>query len=149
MSNKAVFVMSLACLIGCQATALNPQAARVMVTRTPAPAGCTYLGSIIGEQGGAIDGPLTSNANLAQGALNDMKNKAHALGGNYVVLENTQAGSTVREGSGGQTDVTHMGNAFKCPEGTANVVSSPAQANQVVVVGNDPAPTAPAAPAAQ
>jgi len=102
----------------CGATALTPGASRVMVTRSAAPSGCVYLGSVVGEQGGSLTGPFTSNANLAEGAFNDMKNKASAMGANYVVLENTQAGNTVSGGqngvSGGQTDVTHVGNAFKC-----------------------------------
>lgn len=33
----------------------------------------------------------------------------------YVLLEDTQAGNTMTRVSGGETDVTHMGNAFKCP----------------------------------
>jgi uncharacterized protein YbjQ (UPF0145 family) len=129
----------LACLAlivtsGCAATSLNPGAAKVMVTKTAAPPGCTYLGSVVGEQGGALTGKYTSNAHLAEGAFNDMKNKAHALGANYVVLEDTQAGSTVsgdKNGvSGGQTDVTHIGNAFKCPE----AIASSSSAKDVVIV---------------
>lgn len=41
------------------------------------------------------------------------------MGANYVVLETTTAGNTIsgngRSMSGGETDVTHMGNAFICP----------------------------------
>ena len=51
-----------------------------MVTHMPPADGCQYLGSVIGEQGGALSGKYTSNRNLAQGALNDMKNKAYAMG---------------------------------------------------------------------
>jgi len=134
---------------GCAATALQPGARRVMVTRNAAPAGCVYLGSVVGEQGGAFTGKYTSNANLAEGAFNDMKNKAFALGGNYVVLENTQAGNTIsgdKNGvSGSQTDVTHIGNAFKCPSPSAPpaaeaapagaVPHAAASAKDVVIVG--------------
>jgi len=127
---------------GCAATSLNRGAERVMVTKATAPAGCVYLGSVVGEQGGSLSGAYTSNANLAEGAFNDMKNKAHAMGANYVVLENTQAGNTVsgsRSGvSGGQTDVTHIGNAFKCPEANAPTTTGapvgPGAASRVVVV---------------
>lgn len=117
---------------GCAATSLNPGAQRVMVTKTEAPTGCVYMGSVVGEQGGSLTGAYTSNANLAEGALNDMKNKAHEMGANYVVLENTQAGSTHSKGTGGQTDVTHMGNAFKCPEKSASTSGTPV--SRVVVV---------------
>ena len=129
-------------MTACAATALEPGAARVMVTRQAAPEGCVFLGSVVGEQGGALTGAYTSNANLAEGALNDMKNKAHAMGANYVVLEDTQAGSTFNKGSGGQTDVTHVGNAFRCTQtpGTprapadTTTTSAPAPGPQSVIV---------------
>jgi uncharacterized protein YbjQ (UPF0145 family) len=132
--NFGFLVLTSALLGGCAATALSPGAARVMVTKTQAPAGCVYVGSVVGEQGGALTGKYTSNANLAEGAFNDMKNKAHAMGANYVVLEDTHAGSTVSGDnsgvSGGQTDVTHIGNAFKCPD-----AARPSAASNVVIVG--------------
>lgn len=115
----ALVVLSSTVLPACAAVQLNPGAERVIVTRQAAPQGCRYLGSVIGEQGGSLTGKFTSNANLAEGALNDMKNKAHDLGGNYVTLEDTHAGNTISGDkdsiSGQQTDVTHMGNAYSCP----------------------------------
>lgn len=117
MSKLAFSLSSLVLLAAaCAPTALNPAAMRVMVTRQPAPQGCVYIGTVIGEQGGSFTGGITSNASLAEGAMNDMKNKAFAMGGNYVVLEDTSHGGTMDKGSSGQTDVTHTGNAFKCPE---------------------------------
>ena len=78
---------------------------------------------MVAEQGGWLTGPFTSNKNLAEGAVNDMKNKAHALGANYVELETTSTGNTISGNGqggvrGGQTDVTDMGNAFTCPRGS-------------------------------
>ncbi len=112
-------LLSSTILPACAAVDLNPGAERVIVTKHAAPQGCRYLGTVIGEQGGSLSGPFTSNANLQEGAVNDMKNKAHGMGGNYVVLENTNAGNTISGDkdsiSGQQTDVTHMGNAYSCP----------------------------------
>jgi hypothetical protein len=131
-------VLTATFLGGCAATALSPGAARVMVTKTQAPAGCVYVGSVVGEQGGSFTGKYTSNKNLAEGAFNDMKNKAHAMGANYVVLENTQAGSTMsgdrNSVSGGQTDVTHIGNAFKCPVSEGPTAGASGAAEEVVIV---------------
>jgi len=114
-----LFGVSALLFTGCAATQVKPGAALVLVTHQPAPKGCKFLGTVIGEQGGALTGGWTSNKNLAQGAMNDMKNKAYDLGGNYVVLENTNAGSTMSGNmwsmSSSQTDVTHSGNAYKCP----------------------------------
>ena len=139
--------LGLLAVSGCAATALNPEASRVMVTKTPAPQGCVYVGSVVGEQGGAISGAYTSNANLAEGAFNDMKNKAHAMGANYVVLENSNAGNTLsgdRNGvSGHQTDVTHVGTAFKCADPSQTATTSGA-----VPVATPAAPAPAPAPAA-
>ena len=118
-------------MAGCAATALRPGAERVMVTRLPPPSECKFVGTLVGEQGGSLTGPFTSNKRLAQGAMNDMKNQAKEMGANYVLLETTTAGNTIsgrRSGmSGGQTDVTHMGNAFVCPAAPA---STPAPASE-------------------
>jgi uncharacterized protein YbjQ (UPF0145 family) len=117
MKVAALLVVLLSSVAGCAATELDPGAERVIVSRTPAAKECVYIGTVIGEQGGALTGPYTSNANLAEGAFNDLKNEAHARGANYVVLEDTHAGTTQSRGSSTQTDVTHVGNAYKCPEG--------------------------------
>lgn len=102
----------------CAATKVRPGAERIIVSRTPAPKTCKFMGTVIGEQGGALTGAWTSNKNLAEGAMNDMKNKAFDLGANYVVLENSNAGNThsgsIWSSSGQQTDVTHSGNAYAC-----------------------------------
>lgn len=115
-------VLSAICvtlLAACSATELQPGAERIIVSKKEAPKGCKFLGAVIGEQGGAIGGAWTSNKNLAEGALNDMRNKALGMGANFVQLETNQAGVT---GSGSfyshsqqQTDVTNTGNAYKCP----------------------------------
>jgi hypothetical protein len=118
----ALSIMSAFGLMGCSAIKLNPNAHRVIATRTPAPKGCKYVGSVVGSQGGAFTGGWTSNKNLAEGSMNDMKNKAANMGANYVQIEADRAGVT---GSGGgasglgagsleQTDVTWNGNAYYC-----------------------------------
>lgn len=112
-------VICAALFTGCAAKELRAGAAKVIVSRSNAPKSCKFLGTVVGEQGGSFTGAWTSNKKLAQGAMNDMKNNAFELGGNYVVLETNTAGNT-SSGSwysshGGQTDVTSVGNAYKCP----------------------------------
>ncbi len=116
---KVFIAISLAAFMGgCSAVKVKAGAERVIVSKTPAPKGCKFMGTVVGEQGGSLSGAWTSNKNLALGAMNDMKNKAFDLGANYVSLENSTAGNTMSGGSygfgGGQTDVTHAGNAYKC-----------------------------------
>jgi len=110
---------------GCAAKAIRPGAERVIVSRQSAPKTCKFKGQVLGEQGGAIWGGLTSNKNLALGAMNDIRNNAMELGANYVVLEDSRAGQTITgsgsngfsSASGQQTDVTQVGNAYLCPAG--------------------------------
>jgi hypothetical protein len=94
-----------------------------MVSHLPPRGDCTFVGTLVGQQGDAIAGKFTSNRDLAEGAMNDMKNQAQTAGANYVLLETTTAGNTMSGGSnyvsGQQTDVTHVGNAFVCPNGPA------------------------------
>lgn len=119
----ALSAVALSLFAGCAATALRPGAERVMVTRMPPAGECKFVTTLVGNQGGALDGPFTSNRTLAEGAMNDMKNQAIGAGANYVVLETTTAGNTISGSrnsmSGQQTDVTHVGNAFFCPSGPA------------------------------
>ena len=122
MKKLRTFRLSLVALLatlGCSATQLRPGAESIIVSRHPAPKTCRFRGSVQGEQGGAFDGPFTSNKNLAQGAMNDLKNNALDVGANYVVIEDTHAGETISGDdhglSGQQTDVTHIGNAYACP----------------------------------
>lgn len=108
----------MANLIGCSALQLKAEAARVIVSKNAPPKSCKFVASVTGGQGNFLTGGYTSNKNLAEGAMNDLKNKASELGANYVQLETNQAGVT---GSGGyyggsmsQTDVTNTGNAYRC-----------------------------------
>lgn len=52
--------------------------------------------------------------------MNDLKNKAGEIGANYVQLLTNKAGQTGSwnsyGGSMNQTNVTNLGNAYKCPE---------------------------------
>jgi hypothetical protein len=107
-------------LVGCAVTQLRPGAEMVLVTHAPPPESCRFVGTVVGQQGGSLEGQFTSNKTLAEGAVNDLKNQAYEKGANYVLLETTSTGNTMSGGpryvSGGQTDVTHMGNAFVCPQ---------------------------------
>ena len=101
-------------MAACAATQLRPEAQRVIASRNPPPQGCKFLGSVVGSQGGFWTGGLTSNQNLAEGSMNDLRNRAAAIGANYVQIEDSRAGSA---GEAGKTDVTWNGNAYSCPPG--------------------------------
>lgn len=117
---KILGIVLLALLGACSAKELRPGAERVIVTRQTPPEDCRSLGNVVGEQGGSLTGGWTSNKNLMIGAMNDLKNQAREMGGNYVLLEESKAGNTQSgnwySSSGRQTDVTNMGTVFHCPE---------------------------------
>ncbi|MCX7090473.1 MAG: DUF4156 domain-containing protein [Legionellales bacterium] len=125
-SYKISAVFFLASLTGCAAIVVNPEARHVIVSPNAAPKGCQYVDQVIGNQGNFFVGNYTSNAHLEEGAMNDLRNKAYAAGANYVQLVTTRAGITgamqatydrggFMSGSSSQTNVTNVGNAYKCP----------------------------------
>jgi opacity protein-like surface antigen len=117
----AVSVLA-ATVVGCASETLQPQAAHVIVSPNAAPKGCKYAGQVVGNQGNAFTGAWTSNRNLEEGSMNNMKNQAANLGANYVQLVNSRAGSTGSMSSYGgdfsgsmqETNVTNLGNAYVC-----------------------------------
>jgi len=94
-------------LTGCTAQPLIQQAETVNVMMTHKPAAeCAYLGEVIGSQGHWYDFLFTPNTELAQGAINDMKNQTLALGGNTIYI--SQELKFI-------TSETLLGQAFRCP----------------------------------
>ena len=67
---------------------------------------CTHPGEVIGSEGHWYTYLFTSNVNLTQGALNDMKNNAHAMGANTVIVHNYISNFA--------TSVTFLGQAYAC-----------------------------------
>lgn len=125
---KQLFSISALALIisGCASIPADPQAALILASPNPAPKGCKYLGQVIGNQGNFFTGNYTSNRNLEEGAMNDLKNKANKLGANYIQIITNRAGVTgsmsgsidrhggFMSGSSAQTNVTNLGNAYRC-----------------------------------
>ena len=110
-------------LSGCAAIHLQPGAEKVQISQSKPSRDCKFLGTVTANQGNSFTGSFTSNANMQEGAFNDLRNKAAALNGNYVQIIADQAGVT---GSGGgsfqsfsmnseQTNYTSSGSVFRCP----------------------------------
>ena len=106
-----IFLTSLLC--GCAATPVKPEAQGVeIVNEVPDKASCTFLGEVVGSQGNWITGDYTSNKNLVLGARNELRNEAHALGGNIVYVQDMK--NTNAWGSLGTTNTTAIGKVYKC-----------------------------------
>lgn len=145
-SNLITYGLTLL-IVGCAAINLQPNADKVIVSAAhKVPSNCQYLGQVAGNQGNSFTGGWTSNKNMAIGAMNDLRNKAAALGGNYVALLTNQASNTGSSGGGfggsfggnsgigfdgfdegfdggsfEQTNVTNIGNVYKCSESSINL----------------------------
>ena len=107
-------------IAACSSIELSSNGTKVLVSPNAAPAGCKFVGQVVGNQGNFFTGDWTSNKNLEEGAMNDLKNKAGEIGANYVQLLTNKAGQTGSWSSYGgsmdQTNVTNLGNAYKCPQ---------------------------------
>jgi len=114
-----IVVLILLTLTACASTMLEPEATMVRLTHVePSTEECQFLGDITGSQGDFLRGAFTSNENLETGARHDLKNKAHAMGGNVVYLLTQRAGQSggfyEDGGSVEQTNVTLPGNVYRC-----------------------------------
>jgi hypothetical protein len=105
--------------VGCANTpALSPEGSRVALSRQSPPSSCRELGPVVGEGGGSgiVGGRWIANDKLVGYATSDLRNKASALGSNYVQVDSPQLGSSL----GTTSTVTISGTAYRCegPTGT-------------------------------
>ncbi len=121
-------LLLITCLSSCSSIIPTAQGNKVLVSPNNPPPGCKFLGQVTGNQGNFFTGDFTSNQNLEEGSMNDLRNKAAELGANYVQLLSNRAGITgSQHGEGGyfsghssQTNVTNLGNAYHCAESAIN-----------------------------
>lgn len=126
----AMVAAAVVALAGCAAIQpVSPQVnSGVIASTNPPPKNCKFVTQVLGSQGNFFTGGWTSNANLEEGAMNDLKNKAFSAHGNYVQLVTNRAGVTGSSSFGGdghggfwgggsseQTNVTSTGNVYRCP----------------------------------
>lgn len=112
---NSILILVLVTLTACASKKLEPQATLVRLTHVePSTEKCQFLGDITGAQ----DNLFTSSENLETGARHDLKNKAHAMGGNVVYLLTQRASQSGifydGDGTQDQTSVVLTGNVYKC-----------------------------------
>jgi len=97
-------------LVGCNATnTLEPSASKVRIyNKIENKTTCKYLGEVIGSEGVLYNFLFISNHDLTMGARSDLRNKAHALGGNVIEIENNPVAY--------QTSTVFVGNVYECKE---------------------------------
>lgn len=141
---RGVVFFSSLLLVSCShVVQLKPAASGVKVSKET-PVGCKDLGEVFGKSN--ADDP----EDAMRGARNDLKNKAHAKGGNYVVLEtdnsrqvsgNTTVGTEILLG-GRALACSGKPSPSPCPR-TAPAASAPAPATSAPASATSaPAPSA-------
>lgn len=75
---------------------------------------CRPLGTIMGKGGGSFGGAWISNEQLVQYALNDLRNKAAAIGGNFVHYTTPQFGMSGDQNGSNVSSAMISGTAFAC-----------------------------------
>lgn len=133
MKRAVVCVFSLGVLSmgGCLAQ-LNAAGAGVKLSKAEPITGCRELGIVHGSGGGAA---YTSSEDKMQSAQNDIRNRAAAMGGNYVVMDVM---------GGDISGLTLSGRAFQCPPEQLGATGT-----MVAAAPNPAAQTGQPAPAAQ
>lgn len=111
-----IFAFLAVMMTGCAATQLKKGADQVRIDNIDPVNRCEFIGEITGSQGNVISGRYTSVVALETGALNELRNKAHDMGGNVVFLITKQAGYSGRGYLTRQTSVTATGSVYRCPE---------------------------------
>ena len=99
-------------LAGCATAPATPQGAAVELI-TQRPANCKFLGEVTGSHGNVFSGDFISDEKLIQGARNDLRNKAAALGANVVQVQDTI--NSRHPYSAGIVKSTVVGAALACP----------------------------------
>jgi hypothetical protein len=118
LKESSVKILQIAAIIfpfilaGCAAIQATPQGATVELS-TEKPQGCKLVGEAVGTQGNSFTGDFTSDANLLQGARNDLRNKAFDMGGNVVHVQAMNNSSA--SGSWGTTNSSVVGEVYSCP----------------------------------
>ncbi|RCW66192.1 DUF4156 domain-containing protein [Pseudorhodoferax soli] len=107
-----IAAVALLALTACSAVPVTQGGAAVELI-SARPTGCKALGEVIGSQGNVFSGDFTSNENLMVGARNDLRNKAAAMGGNVVAMQNTL--NATHPYSTGNVSTTIVGNVYACP----------------------------------
>ncbi|TXI91259.1 MAG: DUF4156 domain-containing protein [Burkholderiaceae bacterium] len=112
MQFRNVFIGACTLFVaGCAAIQVTPQGAAVELVLDK-PQACRFVGEAIGSQGNSLTGDFTKDSDLLMGARNDLRNKAAAMGGNVVHVQNTHNSSAF--GSLGTTNSSVIGNVYFC-----------------------------------
>ena len=110
-------ILPVCLLAGCAADPLLPGGDGIILSKEAAPEGCEFLAEVQGKQGNLWTTNFTSDANLINGARNNLRNAALDLNANYVKIETESfSHNTADDSIGGTFSAVVIGNAFSCSD---------------------------------
>ncbi len=112
MKLKLAFITGAAAILAGCATAPATQQGAAVELVTERPKNCKFVGEVTGSHGNVFAGDFISDERLIQGARNDLRNKAAAMGANVVQVQNTI--NSKHPYSAGIVKSTVVGGAFQC-----------------------------------
>lgn len=105
-----LLAVALVLALGCTYSDLTAGGRTVVAAPNLKVQHCRHLGTVVGKGGGGGGGWVT-NQSLIRYAMNDVRNKAAAMGATHVVTGNPTLGSS----EGTTTSATVTGTAYRCP----------------------------------
>lgn len=85
MTSKALTFLFLFFSLSCQSYDIKPGSERIRVFDAE-PKGCVYAGEVSSEQEDSVSTQVNGDQEMSLGTRVDLRNKAHALGGNILVF---------------------------------------------------------------
>lgn len=106
----SIFLVSV---LGCAVSLQDGAGVVQLIYTQPKQDVCQFLGQTSASDGGMVSGDFMHDAEIHKGVANQMKNKAHQMGGNVVFIQqqfnkNTRLTST-------KTNQTMIGFVYRCP----------------------------------
>jgi hypothetical protein len=106
---RILVLLALFALAGCSTVKLMDEARHVrLVFSEPLVAKCSFRGDVVGSEGRWFNSWLIPNDTLSYAPLNDLRNHAHELGGDTVLVPGIP--NLFR------TSVTIIGQAYRCAQ---------------------------------
>lgn len=104
-----LFLLSSVFFFGCSAKQLTPQGNTVVASYQQPVGNCKELGIVTGGQDNFWSGDFTSNHEMVQGGINEVRNRAAEMGGTHVVIQRTDTAQNIM-----MTAVTVVGTVYQC-----------------------------------
>lgn len=96
MMSKILILVFLFFVVSCKSYDINPGSERIRVFDAE-PKGCVYVGEVSAVQEDVVPSSVVGDQEMTIGTRVDLRNKAHALGGNILVFMDKNRGKDKKQ----------------------------------------------------